>query len=218
MSEINLTIEKLTNSFGSEILSARFDKNIRDVYKDEETTDFHYVVEAESLTDLYEKLYNLTQTEDCIPNDAEFQLEGKLFAKMIGGYHLSPNMKLSSEIVNKYAQERELNLSISNILVKAYAENEKIDGFTIYKTDGIKAYNNVNEGNHIKDSKGNVIFKDKAEALIAVKHYLKDDSAYIDSYDKVKVNVDGVNIGTLSYGKLTEPEIKNKRKAGRKPL
>ena len=32
MSEINLTIEKVVNSFGSESLSVRYDKKIRDVY------------------------------------------------------------------------------------------------------------------------------------------------------------------------------------------
>lgn len=224
MSEINLEIEKVKGLFDSETLKVKFDKQIRDTYDDEDTSDFNYVVEAESLTELHNKLYDLTQTEDCIPNDAVFKLDGELFAKMIGGYHLSPNMQLSSEIVDKYAQETELHLSISDTLVKAYAENEKVDGLTVYKTDGIKAYNNVNEGNHIKDSKGNVVFKDRAEALMAVRDYLDNDSAYIASYDKVKVKVDGVDIGTLSYGTLTSPTIveeekmKNKRKTGRKPF
>ena len=224
MSEINLTIEKVVSSFGSESLSARFDKKIRDVYNEEEVSDFHYVVEAESLTDLHDKLYDLTQTEDCIPNDAEFQLEGELFAKMIGGYHLSPNMKISSDIVDKYAKTSELNLTISDTLRKVYADDEKVDGFTIYKTDGIKAYNNVNDGNHIRGEKGNVVFKDREEALTAVKYYLEDDSAYINAYDKVKVKVDDVEIGTLSYGVLSSPEVvkpeelKNKKKSGRKPF
>lgn len=207
MSEFNLSIEKTTNSFGTDMLSVKSDKPIRDVWEDEEISDFNYEIEAYSLTELHNKLYDLSQSQDCIPNDVEFKVDGVLFSQMIGGFHLDPNMNFPEDLISKYANEETLEISTGNVLKKVYGDDEAVDGVTLYKEGDTIAYHGYDAGNHIRGEDGSNVFKNKDEALEAVRYYIeKDSNAYISTFDKTNVKVDGESIGVLSHGILSKPD------------
>lgn len=211
MSDINLTIEKEEKKFGSARLKVKSDQLLIDVYEDEEESDFHKSLEVYSLTELHDKLYDLTQSQDCIPKDAKFKLDGELLTQVIGGFHLYPNESMSDETILKYATSNELNIEMGDTIKKVYGTDEKVDGIVLYRTGSEKAYYSSERGNNISNNNGKKVFKDKEEALLAVEDYLKDGTAHLDIFDKTTVKVDGEEIGTLFNGEFLKPEVAKER-------
>lgn len=219
MTRINLETIKNEDSFSPEYRELEFkaDKQIIDTWGDEEIDQYNFKVTANSLTELYQSLYDTSQSNDCFPNDAKLFIEDELFAEMVGGIHLKLNEKFSQKVAEKYMTEHEIDFVTSNVLRKTYAENEVVDGITLYRDDGLKAYQRLDAGNHIVNEKGRNVFKDKEEALDALKYYVTQDgnADCLNNLDRIKVTLDGQDIVTLSFGKELEKKIEEPRQERR---
>lgn len=212
MTRINLTAVTNEESFSPEYRTLEFksDVQLHDPYNDE-ITEYDFNVSSSSLTELYNKLYDISQSNDCFPSDAKIFIEDEPFAEMLGGIHLKLNEDFPVEIASKYMTVKEIDFITSNTLRKVYAEDEKVDGITLYRNDDLRAYNGYESGNHIKNKDNKKVFKNKEEVEDALKYYLTKDSKMdcIDNLDKTIVKLDGKDFATLMFGK----EVKEKQEA-----
>lgn len=215
MTRINLETIKNEDTFSSEYRELVFkaDKQIIDTWDDEKVDDYNFRVRANSLTDLYKELYDTSQSNDCFPSDAKLFIEDELFAEMVAGIHLKLNDDFSPKIAEKYMTEHEIDFVTSNVLRKTYGNDETVDGLTLYRDDGLKAYQRLDAGNHIVNGQGSNVFKDEKEVLDALKYYVVQDGSAdcLNKLDKIKVTLDGEDIVTLAFGKEIESKVEEPR-------
>lgn len=223
MTIINLTTLKNEDTFSPEYrkLEFRSDVQLYDTWEDEELTDYNYTISANSVTELYSKLYDVSQSNDCFPRGAKILLEGEKFAEMVG-YHLKLNEEFPIEKLEKYMTKTEIDFVTSDVLRKTYSSDEKVDGITLYRDDDYKAYRNSEAGNHIRCEDGKKVFETKEDVLKVLNYYLKGDSnsACINGLDETTVKLDGEEVLTLKFGKEVKiqetPNVTIKNRTRRK--
>lgn len=222
MTQINFKTLQNDESFSPEYrkIELMADKQLRDDWAEKGLEEYHFIVSASSLTELYDNLYDISQSNDCFPSDAKLYIEDKLFAEMVGGFHLKLSEDFPMEVAEKYMGINEIEFVTSNVRKKAYGEDEVVDGITLYRDDGYKAYKNVDHGNHIRNKEGRDVFQNQEEVMDALQYYMKEEaSAHLKNLDKTKIILDGKELATIAYGKeigqkVEEPkqERKNRRK------
>lgn len=215
--KINLEIKENNQSFAKYNIVS--DKQLYEAWNETvEKSDFEF--EASSLTEIYTKLYNVSQSSDLIPNDVEFYIEGELFAKMVDGYHLAMTEELKNEIFDKYKSEQTIDFITADTIKPVYGEERKVDGLTVYRNDDIRAYTGYDSDNYISDSSGNNVFKTEDEAKKAIDYYLLEDSSAYDIkfIDKTTLTVNGEAYKTFSMNKEISPtkEVNRKRRQKRR--
>lgn len=191
-------------------IKVRSDKQLYDTYdKKEDATDHNYEMSFTSLSEFYKSLYDVTQTNDSIPPDAEFYVDNELFAKMVDGFHLEMNEELSESIVSKYGSSLAVDFVTSSKISEAYSEERELEGLSLYRNDDIRAYRGSESGNYIKDKNSEVEFKDEAEVALALNYYLKEDRNAINLHklDSLDVTLNGKKFISLKMGKEVKQEI-----------
>lgn len=177
-----------------------------DTWEDESVKESDYQVHATGLTELYEKLYNILQTEDIL-NEPEFYIDDVLFAKTIGGFHLEPNKDFPVELVEKYGKERNLEFEFTDEIYVPYGDNKKVDGIAVKVLGDTKAYNRSSASNYVKNENHTKEFKTEEAARKAVEYYLTEDQeAYIPFLDKVTAKLNGEDLGLFVSGQKVEVE------------
>lgn len=183
------------------------DKQIYDTYDDEEISEFNYSFEETSLTSLYEKLYDISQSQDIIPKDVAFHIDGEEFCKMVGGFHLALNDEFPSEIANKYSVEQRFDLLATDTIKKAYSKPEVVDGLIIQKDDD-EIYFKNSSANSLKSENGDTVFKNENDVKEAIRFYFsKDSDAHVPYLDKVSVYMNDVNILNLEQSKIKDDNL-----------
>ena len=214
---INLSLNKKeSRELFTDRITGTSDHQLSKPFSGDETNDSNYEIGSDSLLGIYIELYDLSQTNGIIPNDAEFYIDGKLFAKMVQeGTHLEFNSNISMDIIEKYSVTETINFESKKEMEQVYGETIPFNGFGFNRTGQTKAYKNNEDGNYIKDENFNKDFKNEAEGLEAIDFYmLKDQKSYVSTIDKTIVTVDGKPYKTFAAGKeivVDKPELKKTR-------
>jgi hypothetical protein len=208
--------------------SIKADHQLYESWDDEQPTEDDFKYSASSLTSMYTKLYDITQSND-LPGDAEYYIEDKLFAKMVDGCHLELNENiLDDPMLDKFRQTEEIEMIFTNEIEIVYGDNQQLEEgqIAVYRNDGIRAYDGFDSrSNNIVNKEGKNVFNSKEEAVAAIKDYYADSDANVSPMDKTifKIN-DNENRYDLvmSNGKEIKPEEENpsqkkKRTRARKP-
>lgn len=214
--EIKFEIKIIEGDFRNS-LTAVFDKQIFDQWGDDPVSKYDFEIDAGSVTELYNKLYDATQTNDIIGSNAIFMLNNEVFAKVVDGFHLEFNENISNENIDKYRNEETIDFVTKDKITQVYGADIEIKGSSLYRNDDIRAYVRDDSSDYIHDSKGNKDFKDDGEVKKALDFYLKEDrdSYGIKQLDKTHVTLNGEKYKTLIFGKEIELEKKKVQKRNR---
>lgn len=211
--EVNFEIKISDKPFSSRI-TAIFDKQIYDQWGDEPVSENDFKIQVGSITELYSKLYDATQSNDVINNDSVFLLEGEVFAKMVDGFHLELNENISNKVIDKYRTEETIDFVTKDKIEQVYGSDIEIEGVSLYRNDDIRAYRRDDSSNYIHDENRNRDFKNDDEVKAALDFYLtkEQDSYDIKSLDKTHVLLNGEKYKTLVLDKEVEPETPKAKK------
>lgn len=214
---INLNIEVKDGAFGGR-LKVTSDKQLYDAWGTEEVKEDDFKFGESSLTKLYERLYDITQANKCIPSDASFYIDGKPFAKMVDGHHLEINEELDPSIIEKYGVKETIDFIYKDKLERFYGEDLPLQGIGIYRNDSIRAYRGQESDNYICNEDHSIDHKNKEDAIKALDFYLEkgEDRDCFNYLDQTTITIEGEKYKTMSLNKeIKEPKIEKPKKRNR---
>lgn len=201
---INIKIDISDESFGGR-LKITSDKQLYDEWTTGDISQSDFEFSEETLTAVYERLYDITQSNRVGSGDPIFKIEGEMFAEMVDGFHLKLNDELSHELIEKYGKVETLNFQTKNEIEQTYGATIQIDGIALEKS-GDMAYSGYESDNYIKDKDFNRDFKNKDEALKALDYYLEEDTSKrnFNYIDRTVITVDGAPYKEMILNKTIE--------------